>query len=66
MTNPARNAAAAIAVPAILGLLGLITLMSRPQFQTIRTVDALQFLASGILLGMALAAGIARLRSKQA
>jgi hypothetical protein len=62
MTNPAPKVAAAIAVPAILGLIGLITLMGRPEFQAIRSVDALQLLASGMLLGLALAAVLARVR----
>jgi hypothetical protein len=66
MINPAGKAVAAIAVPGILGLIGLITLMGRPQFQAIRSVDALQLLASGILLGVALAEVLARMRIARA
>jgi hypothetical protein len=53
---------AAIVVPAILGLLGLITLVGRPQFQATRTVDALQLLAFAMLLGVAPAAILAKVR----
>jgi hypothetical protein len=49
-------------VPAILGLLGLITLVGRPQFQATRTVDALQLLAFAMLLGVAPAAILAKVR----
>lgn len=57
MTNRARRKriAASVFAAAFVGLIGLINLISRPQFQTYQTVDALQFLATGICFGVALA-----------
>ena len=51
--TPRRRLAKAL-FPVIIGMTGLVTLMSRPRFQTYHTVDVLQLLASGMCFGIAL------------
>lgn len=38
----------------IVGLVGLVSLIGRPRFQTYHAVDVLQLLASGMCFGIAL------------
>jgi formate/nitrite transporter FocA (FNT family) len=53
----------AIIAPFIIGMIGLLTLMRQPRFESFHTVDVLQLLASGACFGAALAALIYLLRS---
>jgi hypothetical protein len=55
MEQTRRRRFAAIFVPAFVGLIGLLSLINRPRFQTYHTVDVLQLLASGMCFGIALA-----------
>lgn len=45
-----------ILLPVIIGLTGLSTLMQRPRFALIQTVDVVQLLGSGACFGVAIAA----------
>jgi hypothetical protein len=45
----------AVAVPLSIGLIGLANVMHHPRFESIRSVDVLQLLASGMCFGVALA-----------
>jgi hypothetical protein len=54
MEQPRRRRFAAIFVPAFVGLIGLLSLINRPRFQTYHTVDVVQLLASGMCFGIAL------------
>jgi hypothetical protein len=45
-----------IAFPLIVGLFSLATVMRRPRFASIHTVDVLELIAAGIMLGLALRA----------
>ena len=56
----------AIMPPLIIGLIGLSTLMQRPRFALIHTVDVLQLLVSGMCFGVALAAVFLWLRNRPA
>ena len=51
-----RPSWALILLPVIVGLTGLSTLMQRPSFALIRTVDVVQLLGSGVCFGVAMAA----------
>jgi len=53
---------AAIVVPLIIGLVGLTNLMHQPRFASIRNVDLVQLLGSGMCFGVALVALFALLR----
>ena len=55
MEQTRRRRSAAIFVPAFVGLIGLLSLINRPRFQTYHTVDVVQLLASGMCFGVALA-----------
>jgi len=55
MEQTRRRRFAAIFVPALVGLIGLFSLIGRPRFQTYHTVDVIQLLASGMCFGIALA-----------
>ncbi len=46
----------------IIGLIGLVSLMQRPRFQTYHTVDVLQLLASGMCFGLGLVYLLSRRR----
>ena len=52
----------AVAIPVIIGSIGLTNLMRQPRFESFHTVDVLQLLASGICYGVALAAAFSLLR----
>jgi len=52
----------AVVAPLVVGLLGLMNLMSRPRFASFHSVDVVQLLASGMCFGVALAMLIAQLR----
>jgi hypothetical protein len=54
--------ASAVAVPVVIGLIGLMNLMQRSRFASFHTVDVLQLIASGMCFGVALAALLALLR----
>ena len=56
----------AIVAPLVVGLFGLFTLMQRPRFAAIHTVDVIQLLASGMCFGVALAALVFWLRNRTA
>ena len=45
-----------IAFPLALGVFALATVMQRPRFASIHTVDALELIAAGIMFGLALRA----------
>lgn len=49
--------------PFFIGLIGLLSLMQRPRFALIHSVDVLQLLACGMCLGMALAGVIVAIRA---
>jgi hypothetical protein len=61
MEQPGRRRSASVFILIIVGMMGLVTLMGRPRFQTYATVDVLQLLASGLCFGLALGA-LLRLR----
>ena len=56
----------AIVAPLVVGLIGFYTLMQRPRFADIHTVDVVQLLASGMCFGVALAALVFWLRNRTA
>ncbi len=43
------------AILVVVGVIGLVSLMGRPRFQTYHTVDVLQLIVSGMCFGVALA-----------
>jgi hypothetical protein len=53
-----------VLMPAILGLIFFFTVISRPRFQIYHTVDVLQLLATGMLLGATLAGLLRILRGR--
>jgi hypothetical protein len=57
-----KTLSSAIAVPLIIGLIGLMNLMNQPRFASYRTVDVLQLTGSGMCFGVALVALFALLR----
>jgi hypothetical protein len=59
-----RPAIVAIFVPILVGSIGLIHLMSQPRFESIRTVDVVQLLGSGLCFGIALTALFAMIRNR--
>ena len=63
MSHPASTRTAPLNAVAFIGLIGLITAISRPEFQAVRTVDWLQIFASGLALGAAIAGLLLRRRS---
>jgi len=56
----------AIVAPLAVGLIGFYTLMQRPRFAAIHTVDVIQLLASGMCFGVALAFLVSWLRDRTA
>jgi hypothetical protein len=54
----------AILIPVLVGSMGLFHFMSQPQFESIRTVDVVRLIGSGMCFGVALTALFAFLRSK--
>ena len=56
----------AIVAPLVVGLIGFFTLLQRPRFADIHTVDVVQLLASGMCFGVALAALVFWLRNRTA
>ena len=61
-----KSLAVAVLVPMIVGSIGLMNLMQRPGFDSFRTVDVIQLLASGMCFGVALSAVVALLRGTRA
>jgi hypothetical protein len=57
-----KSLTSAVAVPLVIGLIGLMNVMRRPRFESFHNVDVLQLLASGMCFGVALAALLALLR----
>jgi hypothetical protein len=57
--------ASAVAVPLFIGLIGLTNLMHQPRFESIRSVDVLQLLGSGMCFGVALASLFELLRGSR-
>ena len=53
MDPPRRRRLASIVFPAVVGLTALLTVIGRPRFQTYRTVDVLELVASGLCFGIA-------------
>jgi hypothetical protein len=53
MMDQPRRRLASVAFPAVIGLSALLTVISRPRFQTYHTVDALELVASGLCFGIA-------------
>ncbi len=58
-----RPLAVAVIVPLIVGLAGMMRLMSEPGFAAIRAVDVVQLTGSGMCFGVALFALIALFRT---
>jgi hypothetical protein len=56
----------AIVAPLVVGLIGFFTLLQRPRFADIHTVDVVQLLASGMCFGVALAFLVFWLRNRTA
>jgi len=52
--------------PLFVGMIGLFSLMQKPRFAAIHTVDVVQLLASGACFGVALAGIIIALRRPRA
>ena len=52
--------------PFLIGMIGLFSLMERPRFAAIHTVDVVQLLASGACFGVALAGLIQVFRGQPA
>ncbi len=50
-----RRTLPSIVVLIVVGAIGIFSLTARPRFQTYRTVDVLQLVASGMCFGVALA-----------
>jgi hypothetical protein len=61
-----RGGWGAIVAPLVVGLIGFFTLMQRPRFADIHTVDVVQLLASGMCFGVALTALVFWLRNRTA
>jgi len=59
-----RALGSAVAVPLIIGLIGLMNLMHQERFANFRSVDVLQLIASGMCFGVALSAVFALLRGQ--
>lgn len=57
-----KSLTSAVAVPLVIGLIGLMNVMRRPRFESFHNADVLQLLASGMCFGVALAALLALLR----
>src|SRR6202162_5629156 len=55
MEQPRRRRLAAIFIPVVVGLSGLLGLFNRPRFQTYHTVDVVELLAIGMCFGIVLA-----------
>jgi len=53
MDQPRRRRLAPIVIPAVVGLSALLTVIGRPRFQTYRTVDVIELVASGLCFGIA-------------
>ena len=51
-----RSIASAIFVPLFIGLIGFVNLAQRPRFAVYHSVDIIQLLATGMCIGVALAA----------
>jgi hypothetical protein len=62
---PRKRPALAI-VLVIVGIAGIVDLIERPRMQTLRAIDAVQFVASLVCLGIALALLIAGSHNKPA
>jgi hypothetical protein len=60
-----RAFGSAIAVPLIIGLIGLTNLMHQERFVGYRSVDVLQMIASGMCFGVALSAVFSLLRGQR-
>jgi hypothetical protein len=60
MMDQRRRRLASVVFPAVIGLSALLTVISRPRFQSYHTVDALQLVASGLCFGVAFV-GLVRL-----
>jgi hypothetical protein len=51
-----RRPVTAIALPILIGCIGLVALMQRPRVQAYYAVDVLQLIVCGVCFGVALAA----------
>jgi hypothetical protein len=58
------NSRKAVAVPILIGLIGLMPVLRNPRFEMYHAVDVLQLLASGMCFGVALSAIVGLLRNK--
>ena len=58
-----KSLASAVVIPLIVGLAGMVRLMSQPGFAAIRAVDVVQLTGSGMCFGVALFALIALFRT---
>jgi len=57
-----KSLGSAIAIPILIGSIGLMNLMHQPRFTSFRSVDVLQLIGSGMCFGVALVAWMALLR----
>ncbi len=55
MDSPRKLLVSSVLVPLTVGIIGFGNVARLPRFETYRTVDILQLIASGMLLGIALA-----------
>jgi hypothetical protein len=53
----------AFAIPAVFGTVSLVRMLGKPTFETIRTVDAVQLIGTGMCFGAAIFALVLFLRS---
>lgn len=56
MASRAKFIPSAVFVPLFIGLIGFFNLTRSPRFETYRTVDVLQLIATGMCFGVALSA----------
>lgn len=61
-----RRPVAAILLPLIVGLVGLSSLMNKPRFAQVQTVDVVQLLGSGVCFGVTFAVLAFWLRDRSA
>lgn len=52
-------------VPLLFGIMALTNVLTRPSFQTVRTVDAVTLVAAGMCFGVALTASLGRLLTRR-
>jgi hypothetical protein len=65
MSPSRKSLGSAVAMPLIIGMIGLTTVLQRPRLASVATVDIVQLLGSGLCFGVALVALFALLRASR-